>query len=265
MILLGYPELASVALLVLALAGTSWAMNLGVGRRVLIAALRTVIQLGLIGLVVKSLFELRQPWLVALVALGMLAAAGREVVARQKRRLKGPWGFGVGAGAMFVSSFTVTLFGLLVVLKPDPWWHPQYAIPVAGMLLGNTMNGVSLAMGQVTEAAFKERPVIEARLLLGQTAREAMGDIRREAMRVGLMPIINTMAAAGLVSLPGMMTGQILAGGDPLEASKYQIMIIFMIAAGTGFGVVAAVWVSAARLFDERDRLRPERLTSSGR
>lgn len=260
MIELSYLDLGLCALLVLALAATSWSMQLGMQGRILIAALRTSIQLGLIGLVVKTLFELRNPWLIGLVLLLMLTAAGREVMARQKRRLKGWWGFGVGAGAMFVSGFTVTFFGLVVVLSPEPWWDPQYAIPVAGMLLGNTMNGVSLAISQVNEAAFKERPVIEARLALGQRAAEAIGDIRREAMRVGLMPIINTMAAAGLVSLPGMMTGQILAGGDPLEASKYQVMIIFMIAAGTGFGVVVAVMLSSLALFDERERLRPERL-----
>lgn len=262
MIQLTYADLALTALLILALAATSWSMRLGMERRILIAAARTSIQLGLIGLVVKALFDLRNPWLVALVALGMLLAAGREVLARQKRRLRGWWGFGVGTGAMFVSSFTVTFFGLVVVLGPEPWWHPQYAIPIAGMLLGNTMNGVSLAINQVTESAFKERPVIEARLALGQRAAEAVSGIRREAMRVGLMPIVNTMAAAGLVSLPGMMTGQILAGGAPLEAAKYQVMIIFMIAAGTGFGVVAAVMVSSSRLFDERERLRPERLTA---
>jgi putative ABC transport system permease protein len=80
-------------------------------------------------------------------------------------------------------------------------------------------------------------------------------------MRVGMIPIINAMAAAGIVSLPGMMTGQILAGSPPLEAVKYQILIMFMIAAGTGFGTVIAVWIGSRRLFDERERLRLDRLS----
>ncbi len=81
-------------------------------------------------------------------------------------------------------------------------------------------------------------------------------------MRAGMIPIINAMAAAGVVSLPGMMTGQILAGAPPVEAVKYQILIMFLIAAGTGFGTLLAVWAGARRLFDERQRLRLDRLRS---
>lgn len=79
-------------------------------------------------------------------------------------------------------------------------------------------------------------------------------------MRAGMIPMLNAMAAAGLISLPGMMTGQILAGSPPLEAVKYQILIMFLIAAGTGSGTVAAVSLGARRLFDDRHRLRLDRL-----
>lgn len=253
-------DLFWASFLVLSLAATSWRMELGLTRSILVSGFRTVVQLGLIGLVLKSLFAVQNPFWVALVALGMLGAAAHEVWARQKRPFIGLWGLGIGAGAMFLSSFTVTFFALVVVLQNEPWWEPQYAIPMVGMLLGNTMNGVSLAINHVTLAAFKEKGQIEARLLLGQTAAQAIGGVKREAIRVGLTPIINTMAAAGLVSLPGMMTGQILAGGDPLEAAKYQVLIIFMIAAGSGFGILASVHLTGQRLFDERDRLRPDRL-----
>jgi putative ABC transport system permease protein len=105
--------------------------------------------------------------------------------------------------------------------------------------------------------------IIEARLLLGQEWQKAIEDIRRESIRSGLIPIINSMAAAGLVSLPGMMTGQILAGTPPLEAVKYQILIMFLIAGGTGFGTMAAVWMGSRRLFDERQRLRLDRLAKT--
>jgi len=96
--------------------------------------------------------------------------------------------------------------------------------------------------------------------MLGETRSEAVADIRRDAMRTGLIPVINSMAAAGLVSLPGMMTGQILAGSPPVEAVKYQILIMLLIAVGTGFGVMVAVTLSARRIFDERHRLRLDRL-----
>jgi putative ABC transport system permease protein len=91
---------------------------------------------------------------------------------------------------------------------------------------------------------------------------QAIAEIRREAMRSGMMPIINGMAAAGLVSLPGMMTGQILAGASPVEAVKYQILVMFLIAGGTGLGATSAVLAGVLRLTDGRDRLRLDRLAA---
>jgi putative ABC transport system permease protein len=102
--------------------------------------------------------------------------------------------------------------------------------------------------------------VIEARLVLGHSAQQAVSDIRRQVFRSGLIPIINAMAAAGVISLPGLMTGQILAGAEPVEAVKYQILIMFLIAGGAGFGTLAALWLAVRRLFDERQRLRLDRL-----
>ena len=96
--------------------------------------------------------------------------------------------------------------------------------------------------------------------MLGQTSVQAISDIRRESMRAGMIPIINSMAAAGIVSLPGMMTGQILAGAPPVEAVKYQILVMFLISAGTGFGVIAVLWLLSRRLFDARHRLRFDQL-----
>src|SRR5690606_9607676 len=135
----------------------------------------------------------------------------------------------------------VTVLALTVMVRPEPWYQPQYAIPLLGMLLGNTMTGVALGLDRLTDTAYEQRGVIEAQLILGATWNTAIAALRRQAMRSGLMPIINSMAAAGIVSLPGMMTGQILAGAPPLEAVKYQILIMFLIAAGTGFGTMLAV------------------------
>jgi putative ABC transport system permease protein len=191
----------------------------------------------------------------------MLLVAGREVTARQERRFAGWWGYGVGTLSMFISAFTVTVLALVLLIQPTPWYLPQHAIPLLGMLLGNTMNGISLGLDRLTSTAWQQRQVIEAKLMLGQSASNAISDIRRESMRVGLVPIVNAMAAAGVISLPGMMTGQILAGSPPLEAVKYQILIMFLIASGTGFGTLAAVWLGSRRLFDERERLRLERLS----
>ncbi|MCW8972191.1 MAG: iron export ABC transporter permease subunit FetB [Gammaproteobacteria bacterium] len=253
-------DLALASTLVLLLAFISWRMRFGIGRQLLISALRTTLQLLLIGVILKVLFDNATLLWVALLATLMLLIAGREVMARQERRFAGWWGYGAGTLSMFVSSFAVTLLALAVLIQPDPWYLPQYAIPLLGMLLGNTMNGISLGLDRLTGSAWQQRQIIEARLMLGQSAAQAITDIRRESIRVGLVPIVNAMAAAGVISLPGMMTGQILAGAPPLEAVKYQILIMFLIAAGTGFGTLGAVWLGARRLFDERERLRLDRL-----
>jgi putative ABC transport system permease protein len=246
--------------LIVLLAGMSWLMRLGLARSLTVAALRTTVQLLLVGLVLEALFNYVHAGWMLLVSLVMLLAAGREVHARQKRKFAGWWGFGLGTMSMFISSFSITLLALLVIIGPQPWYKPQYAIPLLGMLLGNTMNGIAIGLDRLTAAAWEQRTAIEGRLLLGQNWGRAIEDIRRESIRSGLIPIINSMMAAGLVSLPGMMTGQILGGNPPIEAVKYQILIMFLIAGGTGFGTAAAIWTGSRRLFDERQRLRLDRV-----
>ncbi len=253
-------DLGLAAVLVLLLGLLGWQMNLGISRQLYIAAARTTVQLLLVGLVLKILFASTSTLFILLIAFIMISVAGWEILSRQHRKLKGWWGFGVSTGSLFISSFLITLLSLLVVIKADPWYSPQYSIPLLGMLLGNTMTGIALGMDRLIQTAWQQRPLIEQRLILGQTADEAITDIRREAMRAGMIPIINSMAAAGLVSLPGMMTGQILAGAPPVEAVKYQILIMFMIASGTGLGVISVLWLLSKRMFDERERLCFKRL-----
>lgn len=255
-------DLAISAALLLITGALSWRLQLGVEKRLIIAALRSTVQLLLIGLILHSVFSSQSVLLITLVMGVMLSVAGYEVWSRQTRRLKGWWGYGTGAISMLLSSVTIALFSSAVILGPSPWYHPQYLIPLLGMLLGNTMTGIAVAMDTLSREAWSHKGQIEARLMLGHTASEAISEMRRQALRAGLIPIINSMSAAGVVSLPGMMTGQILAGGDPMEAAKYQLMIMFLIAAGTALGSSAAVMLLSQRLFDDRERLRLDRLHS---
>jgi putative ABC transport system permease protein len=259
-ITLGPMELGIASLLIIGLALASLLQQLGLEKRLLIAAVRTVIQLTLIGLVLKALFATVHLGWISMVAFIMLGIAGREVMARQERRFSGVWGFGIGTASMFLSSFIITLLALNIIISPTPWYTPQYAIPILGMMLGNTMNSISLGLDRLTHEAWREKETIEARLLMGHSWQQAILPFRKEALRTSMIPTINSMAAAGLVSLPGMMTGQILAGNPPDTAVKYQILIMFMITAGAGFGSILAVWLGAKRLFDDRHRLRLDRL-----
>jgi putative ABC transport system permease protein len=260
LILLSTYDLMLASLLVLALSGVCARLKLGVSMQLIVAACRTTAQLLVVGLILKKVFEHADLHWVVLIALLMLAVASWEILARQKRKIRGWWGFGISASSLFVSSFLITLVALLFIIKTDPWYTPQYTIPLLGMLLGNTMNGIALGMDRLVQTAWQQSAVIEQRLMLGQTAIEAVREIRNESMRAGMIPVINAMAAAGVVSLPGMMTGQILAGSEPVEAVKYQIMIMFLITAGTGFGVMVVLHLISKHMFDDRERLRFDRV-----
>ena len=258
-------DLMLASLLVLALINLGARLRLGVSRTLAVAAIRTTAQLLLVGLILEAVFtQARLSWIM-LIILVMMTVASWEILARQKRKLRGWWGFGVSAFSLFISSFLITLLALLLVIEAEPWYTPQYLIPLLGMLLGNTMNGIALGMDRLVQTAWQQRAVIEQRLMLGQTDLEAIREIARDSMRAGMIPIINAMAAAGVVSLPGMMTGQILAGSPPVEAVKYQILIMFLVTSGTGFAVITVLNLITRRMFDARERLRFDRLLKASR
>jgi putative ABC transport system permease protein len=262
-IALSYWDLVFAAIFLVLNGALSLALNLGLERQLLIAATRMIVQLLLVGLVLKAIFAAASLWLTIGVAAAMGLFAGREIWARQERRLAGPWGYGIGAGAMMFAGVLVTLVALTTQIEPDPWWSPRFALPLFGMILGNTMTGVSLGLDTLNTTVHREKAAVEARLLLGQTRWEAVIPFVRRALRSGFMPIINAMAATGVVSLPGMMTGQILSGVDPTEAVKYQLLIMFAIGGATGLGVLGAVFASVWRLTDQRHRLRLDRLRAA--
>ncbi|MCW9034855.1 MAG: iron export ABC transporter permease subunit FetB [Rhodospirillales bacterium] len=258
-IALTYWDLAFVSLLVLINAGISLYLQLGVAKKLLIAAVRTAIQLTLMGFVLKALFALTSPLWTALAAIFMILFAGREIMARQERRFKGWWSYGLGTISMTMASFIVTIVALTAI-APDPWYAPRFALPMLGIIIGNTMTGISLGLHNLLEGVTRERAAVEAQLCLGRTIWVATRPVIRKALHSAFMPIINSMSAAGLVLIPGMMTGQILAGADPIEAVKYQILVMFVIAGGTALGAVSAVFGGISRLTDARHRLRLDRL-----
>ena len=254
-------DLAIAAILVVLNGALSLALRLAVARQFLIATVRMVVQLALVGFVLTALFSALSPWWTGLAALVMVLFAGREIMARQDRRMTGGWTFGLGAGCMLIAASLVTVFALTTQVNPDPWYHPRWALPLLGMVLGNTMTGISLGLDTLTTGLARERSGVEAQLALGATRGEALRPVTRAAMRSALMPVVNAMAATGLVALPGMMTGQILAGIDPGDAVRYQILVMFLIAGGTAIGAISAVAAAGLRLTDSRHRLRLDRLS----
>ncbi|TAN11333.1 MAG: iron export ABC transporter permease subunit FetB [Burkholderiaceae bacterium] len=255
---LGPLQLALAAALIVINLGISVWLRLGLARNLLVASARMVVQLLLVGFILDAIFALRTPWPVLGIGLVMAALAGWTAVRRTRRRFRGI--FWDSLLSILGASFVVTGIALVGVIHVRPWFLPQYAIPLLGMVLGNLLTGVSLALDRFMETVVREAGAVEADLALGATRWEAAHPLVADALRTGLIPTINAMMVMGLVSLPGMMTGQMLAGAAPASAVRYQIVIMFVIAATTALGTLAVCALAFRALFNARHQLCLERL-----
>jgi putative ABC transport system permease protein len=258
-IALGPLQLVVAGTLVVAAGVVSLVLRLGIERRLGIAAARTVVQLGLIGLILERIFALDRPTLVVLLVVAMTVFAAREAVARSGRRYAWIWldAWLAMAGSCLIVGGVVTQ----AVVGVRPWYDPQYVIPMLGMILGNSLNGIALSLDRIGEHLASRSAEVELYVAFGATRGEALAGPIRAAVGTGMIPVINAMAAAGIVSLPGMMTGQILAGSPPLQAVAYQIVVMFMIAAAVALGAMTAAIAAARRLVHPDGSLRLERLS----
>lgn len=253
-------DLAIAASLIVIDAGMSLAFGLRLHRQLLVAAVRMVVQLLLVGLLLRWLFAANSAALTLAAIALMMGATVREVAARPRQRLQ-RWGNARIAAIVVAGASTSTvLLALFTAIRPTPWHDARYAIPLMGIVLGSVLNSASLALDSFLGDVASARPRIEARLALGTTLRAALAPLTRDAVRKGLIPVINQMAAAGIITLPGIMTGQLIAGMDPLSAVKYQILLLFLLAGSSGLAAGGTVWLASRALGDERDRLRLDRL-----
>jgi putative ABC transport system permease protein len=234
------------------------ALRLGVRGRLAVAALRSAVQLVLVGFVLRWVFASGRPALTLALVVPMTVIAGVAAVRRTARRYDGVWLASIASVAL--SGWLVAAFAVLVVVRPSPWWAPQYTIPLTGIVLGNTLTGISLGLDRFGEDLAGKRPQIEMLLSVGATRWEAARPFVRDAVRSGMIPTMNAMLVAGIVSLPGTMTGQLLAGVEPIAAAEYQIVIMFLLAASAQIGTVAVVLLSFRRLFNRDHQFVRERL-----
>lgn len=249
-------QLALSIVLVLLAGGVSAALKLGLLKSLLWGTVRTVVQLTLIGYALVYIFALESLPLVFGIILFMCAIAARTA---SRRTNDTTGGSGVLAFiALFASTFLVGLIVVVLIIGPEPWYSARIAIPIFGMILGNSMNGIALSLERLYSEVRARTGEIEALLTFGATPWEAVRDCVREAMRAGMMPTVNSLMVVGLVSLPGMMTGQILGGVDPVEAVRYQIVVMLMIAAAVALGCLLLVGMSYRRLFNRDGALARE-------
>lgn len=254
-------DLAGASALIAINGALSVWLKLGLEKKLLVASVRTVVQLLLLGYVLVPVFAIAHPALVFGLGGLMVVLAGRAAVQRSKHTYRGAWG--AGLVAMTVGAVPTTIFATALLIGVEPFWAPRYFIPLLGMVLGNALTGVSLGMDSALKGFTSGRAKVECLLAFGATRWEAAREVVAEAVKTGMIPILNSMTVVGLVTIPGMMTGQILGGAPPEVAARYQVLVMFLISGAVGLGTLIAVLLTLRAVFDELDRLRLDRVRAT--
>ncbi|KAJ1968491.1 hypothetical protein IWQ62_001213 [Dispira parvispora] len=240
----------------------SLAMGLRMEGTLFISGFRCLVQLTIMGFLLEDIFATRNPIVVFGMACFLVLMATYETVfSKCKRRHTGM--FWSVITTMFTSSLMVASLGGIYALNASPFWYPYKFIPTVGMLLGNAMTGTALGLNVCLTTLTEHRERVETYLALGASRWEAVRPVAVEAMRSAMLPSLNNMSIMGLISIPGMMTGQILGGVPVLQAVKYQQIIMFMIVASTGLGSLGAVITCLHTVVDGTHRLRLDRIYPS--
>ena len=200
--------------------GIAWSLMIGTGR--------TILQLLVAGYFLELVFELQSSWAVLLVVLIMIGVATGVSRNRISTKIAFLW-LWIG-GSLAISTIVTLVYVIVLVLQPDPWYSPQYWIPMGGVLLGNAMNASAIAGERLVSILSRSQVEIETYLSLGATPDQATMTYRQDAIKAGMIPILNSMMVVGLVTFPGVMTGQILSGIRPITAVSYQILIMIVVA-----------------------------------
>jgi putative ABC transport system permease protein len=253
-----------VAATLLVLLGTmtvfSHVLQLGILTQLVTAASRTVLQLSALGFVLVPIFRRDAPGVVLLCICFMLCIAAYEAQKRPAWRYAGMWQH-IVAALCCCTAITITS-GFCGVLHTG--LRAQYAIPLAGMLGGNVLTAASLALSSLLQQLAEQPQRIEMLLALGATRTEALrqkGGVISRAVSVAITPTVQRLAVLGIVSIPGMLSGQVLAGSSPVIAARYQIIIMFLISFNAVLGVSVLVHLASRRVLDATHRLRRDLLT----
>ena len=241
--------------LILPLGLIAW-LKLGILREIFIALLRMTLQLGLVGLYLKVIFAINAPllnlaWILAMVVVATSAMLRQAGLLRRRF-------FAVTFGGTAFATATISCFFVMAILRPDPPYDARYLIPVFGMVLGNCMRGNVLSLERFYAGIRESEKEFVTYHMLGATLSEATRPFMRKALKAALAPHVSSMATMGIVSLPGMMTGQILGGSFPLTAIKYQIAICICIFGALVVAAVLNLFLSTRVAFDEYGMLRQE-------
>ena len=234
--------LLSIAFILIAAAVSRW-QDSDLEKDLVIATFRSFIQLIAIGYVLELVFEVRNPLFTVAILLVMTVTAGRTTAKRAK----------ITPQAQLISLLSIGIgsaltLGLLVALGVFDF-VPKDIIPIGGMIIGNSMTTATLVITRLSSDFHDQRGMIESKLALGATSRQASLTQFQRTIRSALTPIIDTTKTVGLIKLPGAMTGMILAGASPLEAVQLQIIVMYMLVGAATFTGLIAAWLTYRQFF----------------
>ncbi|SDZ10355.1 putative ABC transport system permease protein [Evansella caseinilytica] len=223
-------------------------------KELVISTFRMTVQLVLVGYILAYLIENNHVMWIILVIIIMQFFAVQNIVKRVKypihARLKR-----IIVISMVTGTLSSIFYFIIVVVQVTPWYEARYFIPIAGMMIGNSMTGVALGVQRLVAGVQEQKAQIEAALMLGATPKMAVKNIVNQAFDAAILPTINSMVGMGIVFLPGMMTGQILAGLSPITAIQYQVAIMLGIVGCVSLTVVMFVHFGYQAFFTERAQL----------
>lgn len=221
---------------------------------IVVGTLRMTVQLFIAGFILVYIFDSASFILSALMILVMEFFAIFNIITNKKGKLNSGLKRTLILAQVIGTIFTLAFF-LIIVVRPKPIYNPQYLIPLGGMIIGNSMTGINLALNQMLKSIENNRSTIEGSLMLGASPRMAMDKIIQNAFDTAITPTLNSIKNMGIISLPGMMTGQILGGVSPLIAIRYQIAIMTAIMSSVAICVFIFLYLGYKNLFNDQKQL----------
>ena len=224
-------------------------------KEIIISSIRMTLQLVLVGYLLVYIFDNPNVYITIGIIVLMEAFAVFTIFRKFKKQLSGALKK-VIAVSMVLGTLTCIVYFLLVVVRISPWYEPQYFIPIAGMIVGNSMTGISLGVKSLVEGMTLQRAVVEEALILGAAPQDASRSVINSAFDAAILPTLNSMVGMGIVFLPGMMTGQILSGIAPTTAIAYQIAIMLGILGAVALTVIIMLNWGYRTFFNRQHQLR---------
>ena len=253
----GYIDVAkSLVLVLVALAVTRY-WKVPVQKEMSIGVVRAFIQLVAVGYALKYIFAIDSIWLISLALLIMLAVGAREASSRAKHLDKGFW---IAFLSMTLGSILTLGIMLAIGLHKTTEENlplAQFVIPLAGMLISNSMNAATLSINRLYDSLTENRLAVETALALGKSWREASRKYQRQAAVAGMVSILNFLKTVGIVALPGAMTGMILAGAEPIQAVLLQLIVGFMLLSAVSITSLTALEFTIRKFFTPNDQFQP--------